>query len=455
MSTAARAIGNLNPAYFALVMATGIISVAAHQLGLGLLADVLLALNLVFYPLLWLLTIARLVWFPRRFFADLGDHARGAGNFTAAAATCVLGSRAGRSAGSGRRGHGAVGPGHRALAGGDVRLLHRSQRAGSEAAAGDGALPALAVVRGRRPVGRHPRRSVGPGPPWRSGHDSVLCISRVAGSGRLYSWLITLIFFRCTFVLLTPAEVTPPYVVNMGAMAISTLAGCELVEAAGSPLLRDLAPFLRGVTILYWAAATFWLPLLLALVGWKYGYAHAPLRYESSDWGAVFPLGTYTACTTRLVEVFGLPFLLAVPPVFLVVALVGWTVGLLGLIGNLFHFVPGQPSEPTAGSGEAAVQRLNRQVGSARHETLESPRQTRPRHYPRSGVECGSDDSADEDFASLRSEVGHWSGFGTNNAQTKGPASALRHSIRSKEPLPGILRESGETFQKNNGPTSR
>src|SRR5262249_31405690 len=41
----------------------------------------------------------------------------------------------------------------------------------------------------------------------------------------LYIWLIALIFHRILFLPLAPGDLTPPYWINMGAMAISTLAG--------------------------------------------------------------------------------------------------------------------------------------------------------------------------------------------------------------------------------------
>ena len=54
--------------------------------------------------------------------------------------------------------------------------------------------------------------------------------------------------------------------INMGAMAIATLAGVSLVhEANRLPLLTELLPFLKGVTLLFWTTATWWIPLLLAL----------------------------------------------------------------------------------------------------------------------------------------------------------------------------------------------
>jgi hypothetical protein len=52
LSTAA---ANLFPGYFALVMATGIISIAAFQLEMKPIAWVLLAINLIAYVVLWLL----------------------------------------------------------------------------------------------------------------------------------------------------------------------------------------------------------------------------------------------------------------------------------------------------------------------------------------------------------------------------------------------------------------
>src|SRR5690606_5072649 len=88
----AREIEQLSPASFALVMATGIVSIAAHQLGMPAIGRALLGFNLAAYAALWLLTLARLVRAPRRVLDDLRDHGRGPGFFTAVAATSVLGS---------------------------------------------------------------------------------------------------------------------------------------------------------------------------------------------------------------------------------------------------------------------------------------------------------------------------------------------------------------------------
>lgn len=60
-----------------------------------------------------------------------------------------------------------------------------------------------------------------------------------------------------------------------------------------------------------------------------------PLRYDPLYWGAVFPLGMYSAATFRLAGVAKTPFLLAVPRVFLFVALAAWAATFVGLIRAL------------------------------------------------------------------------------------------------------------------------
>ena len=83
-------LAGLHPAYFALVMATGIVSLGEHVRGFRWIARALLLVNLVAYPTLWALTIARIVRYRARVAADLRHHGRAVGFFTIVAATCVL-----------------------------------------------------------------------------------------------------------------------------------------------------------------------------------------------------------------------------------------------------------------------------------------------------------------------------------------------------------------------------
>ena len=86
-----RTVADLYPGYFALVMATGVISVASYQLGFHWLGWLLFGINLVAFGILWLQTIARSIAFFPRLLADLLDYRRGPGFFTIVAATCVVG----------------------------------------------------------------------------------------------------------------------------------------------------------------------------------------------------------------------------------------------------------------------------------------------------------------------------------------------------------------------------
>src|SRR4030095_5187427 len=87
------AAADLFPGYFALVMATGIISVACFLLGMNTLALILLVVNIAAYVILWLLLFLRLLFFFPRVWRDINDHVRGPGFFTTVAGTCVLGSQ--------------------------------------------------------------------------------------------------------------------------------------------------------------------------------------------------------------------------------------------------------------------------------------------------------------------------------------------------------------------------
>jgi tellurite resistance protein TehA-like permease len=61
----------LSPAYFALVMATGIVSIASDRARLRAIAAVLLWLNAGQYLLLWILTAWRLLRYRRALLDDL------------------------------------------------------------------------------------------------------------------------------------------------------------------------------------------------------------------------------------------------------------------------------------------------------------------------------------------------------------------------------------------------
>jgi tellurite resistance protein TehA-like permease len=87
------AIRNLNPGYFALVMATGIVSRAVGSDGSARLSGILLALTIVCYVVLVVAYGWRLAGYRREFLADLADPRKAFAFFTFVAASDVLGSR--------------------------------------------------------------------------------------------------------------------------------------------------------------------------------------------------------------------------------------------------------------------------------------------------------------------------------------------------------------------------
>ena len=76
---------------------------------------------------------------------------------------------------------------------------------------------------------------------------------------------------------------TPPYWINMGAVAITTLAGSSLLlQSDRWSFLVMLRPFLAGFTLFFWATATWWIPLLVILGVWRHLVRRFPLRYDPS-----------------------------------------------------------------------------------------------------------------------------------------------------------------------------
>ena len=332
----AAGVETLHPATFALVMATGIVSVAAHLLGLEPVALALCAVNAVAYPLLWALTLLRLARYPSRVLADLTDHQRGVGFFTTVAATSVLGVQVLLVLGM---------PGlARLLWVLSLVLWALLTYAVFAAFTVKEAKPSLAEgINGGWLVAVVATESIANlggllAPYARTGHEPLLFTSLVFWlfGGMLYIWMISLIFYRYTFFRFLPSDLMPPYWINMGAMAISALAGTTLIaNAASSKVLLSMLPFLLGFTTLFWATSTWWIPMLVVLALWRHVYRRFEVRYDPLYWGAVFPLGMYTVATLRLAETLDVPFLLALPRIFVFVALGAWAATFAGLLGSL------------------------------------------------------------------------------------------------------------------------
>lgn len=330
-------LAGLSPAYFGMVMATGIVSLAAHMLGMPAIAQALFALNLVVYCVLWTLTIARMIRYPRPFFGDMVDHLRGPGFFTLVAGSSVLGSQFVMLTGNYRLGMALwilalvlwIALTYTIFTAFTIKEEKPTLDKGINGAW------LLAVVATQSIAVLSALHATHLPQPYRFGLN-FLALSMWLWGGMLYIWMMSLIFYRYTFFRLAPGDLAPPYWINMGAMAISTLAGSLLIiNAPDAPFLVSLLPFLKGFTIFYWATGTWWIPMLVVLAVWRYVFKRFPLTYDPLYWGAVFPLGMYAASTHEMSTALSLDFLSPLPTVFLYVALTAWSAASVGLVLSL------------------------------------------------------------------------------------------------------------------------
>ena len=334
---ASAGLANLAPAYFGLVMATGIVSLGAHLQGFETLAGALFVINLLAYGSLWLLTLLRAWQYPRQFFGDMIDHLRGPGYFTTVAGTSLLGSqfillRNDFQTATWLWGLAIllwVGLTYTIFTGITIKQEKPSLAQGISGAwllavVASQSIAVLGALIATHASQLH-RLEI-----------NFLALSMWLWGGMLYIWMMSLIFYRYTFFPFSPGDLAPPYWINMGAMAISTLAGSLLIiNAPDAPFLTSLLPFIKGFTVFYWATGSWWIPMLLILGCWRYIARRFPLTYDPLYWGAVFPLGMYAVSTEQMIHALSFGFLQPLPRIFFYIALIAWSLAFLGLVRRL------------------------------------------------------------------------------------------------------------------------
>lgn len=332
-----RAIRDLHPGYLAMVMATGIISTAAHLLGMRLVSAVLLAVAAAAYAVLATLYVWRLTGYWPQFLTDLRTPQRAFAFFTFVAASNVLGIRF--------------------ALGGWVRVTMVLWAIGLAAwLLLTYAIPALLMLRQEKtPLGKAVN---GAWLTWVVGTQSVAAASATLAFYRadvapglaavavsfwsigvvLYLVLITLVMVRLFFYETAPADLAPPYWINMGACAISVIAGARLLQLApGLTVVDAVRPAVQGISLMLWAFGTWWIPALVIWGIWRHGVLHFPLTYEPTQWSMVFPLGMYAASSIAFGRATHLSFIVTIAQWEIWAAFLAWTLVFLGWAGSLLR----------------------------------------------------------------------------------------------------------------------
>jgi tellurite resistance protein TehA-like permease len=332
------AVEGLTPGYFALVMATGIISVGMHLEGFDVLSRTLLAVCVAAFVVLLTLTVWRFLAHRGSMAEDFLDPRRAFGFFTFVAGTNVLGVRLGIAGLHSVTAVLLVLSGAAWLVLGYVvpwtAVLGREERPVLATANGTWfiwvvASQSVAVAAAAiEPVYDGVRREL-----------AVLAVVSWSVGVFLYAAAGMLVALRLMLYPFGPEELTPPYWVAMGALAITVLAGARIVEMADAPMVAVTRDLIAGLAVVFWAFATWLFPVLVAAGWWRHVRRRVPLRYEATLWSIIFPLGMYAVAGIYLGRADHLPVVEAVGRSELWLAFAAWLVVLAAMARHLVRTV--------------------------------------------------------------------------------------------------------------------
>ncbi|MGE5674753.1 MAG: tellurite resistance/C4-dicarboxylate transporter family protein [Mycobacterium leprae] len=328
------AVRRLHPGYLAMVMATGIISTATQLFNYMWLSNLLLAVGVVAYAVLVVLYLWRLVAYTPDFMADLRAPQKGFAFFTFVAASNVLAIRlevAHVWAASLPLWYAAI-----------IAWLLLTYVIPANLIFSQVKVPLGKAVNATWLIWVVGTQSVTAATATVVMHEpryaetlATLGVSFWAFGAMLYLVVISLVMVRLFFHELQPADLAAPYWINMGATAITVIAGGRLLLLPATlKTLLLFRPFITGFCFMLWAWGTWWIPMLVWMGIWRHVIRRFPLEYEPTLWSMVFPLGMYAASSTTFGRATGLTFLVNIARWEVWAAVLAWLLVLLGLAGS-------------------------------------------------------------------------------------------------------------------------
>ena len=332
------AIARLSPGYFALVMATGIVSIGLRDVGFIVASRVLMWTAIAAYATLLVLYLARAIAFRHEVLADLRNPAAAFAYFTVVAGTDVLGVRLAQE---GLHApavilfcfgtalwfvFGYVLPWQVLMTRDGQPILARTNGTWFVWAVASQSL-AIVMTQWAPLLGAEAARWAG-----------VLAVLAWAVGVILYAVIGVLVLLRIVQFGITPAQFDPSYWVSMGALAIAVGAGAGIVGMAPTPMVDAVRPLMAATVAVFWTFCAWLVPLLVGAGVWRHLVHRVPLRYEAALWSMAFPLGMFAVASIAMGRTDALPMVEQIGQVALIVAVVAWAlvfVGMLQRIGSV------------------------------------------------------------------------------------------------------------------------
>lgn len=332
------AVRGLTPGYFALVMASGIISVGMELNGQRLLSAALLIACELSYVVLVVLSAWRLIAYRHEVISDFTDSGRAFGFFTFIAGTDVLGVRLAMD-------------GHYRLTAALLMVavltwLVLGYVIPWTAVLSTSHRPVVAKANGTWFIWVVASQSVAVSaaslePVYLSLRDVLAVVAVFSWSVGVFLYAAAGIFVAARMLLyeFRPSDLNPPYWVAMGACAITILAAARIVEMDSAPMVDATRGLIAGAAVVFWAFATWLIPALIAAGWWRHVTHRIPLRYDATWWSAVFPLGMYAVAGIYLGQADQLPIVGWIGKGWLWVAFAAWVLSSFFMLVHLLQTV--------------------------------------------------------------------------------------------------------------------